>query len=605
MGVEQGSGTDARPETGEKSYAPPPDNPGSAGQPSRLESRARARDAQGQGEGKDPAGEAREDKPQAAAGSRESGKDREAGNGEGGTEGGRSEQPAARSQPYRDMPGSPGQPSRLESRARARETQTQGEAGDTSAPASRERDDKPVATPVNGQPREGMSAGAGRAEQPATSQRPGQDMPGSTGQPSRPESIARTREQGQPGETTSDEGRDVQAGGRSGEGGRGEPSGWPYRDMPGQPGQPSRLESRARARETAGQSATPETETGERPEPPARVTDPARPQAEDSGTGELGDGRDGEPVPEQDGQTGTQLDSPTRQTDATEPQAEGGEARDTSEGEGRPQDAPDPINEAGPTRPDRATQPTSDAEQPTPIPDESTDKPSPPDNETSGLPDTRTDGDTSDADRDRNAEDNGTSPEAPANPILSDVRLGDDASVRIEPRYGRERPAETAPALTETPDPARLPARKQLDPAGEQAEPKRGELRDPNDDPMARDLRDRDPEKRTRRSETLDRLTKNVGNMHKVLDEFSKPIDKGMKRVEPTGQHSGSRPDHGSNVPTDQSVKAGDATIGGLGFAIVAVTAIRQGVNFVQGFLRRRHEDNGSAGRRVAGATRR
>ncbi|TDC79529.1 hypothetical protein [Actinomadura sp. 7K507] len=51
MGVEDNTKTDRaettdKPASQERSYTPPPDNPGSPGQPSRLESLARAREAQ-------------------------------------------------------------------------------------------------------------------------------------------------------------------------------------------------------------------------------------------------------------------------------------------------------------------------------------------------------------------------------------------------------------------------------------------------------------------------------------------------------------------------------------------------------------------------------
>ncbi len=54
VGVESKGGTDTRtentdaPTTSDRSSAPPPDNPGSSGRPSRLESLARARQGQEQ-----------------------------------------------------------------------------------------------------------------------------------------------------------------------------------------------------------------------------------------------------------------------------------------------------------------------------------------------------------------------------------------------------------------------------------------------------------------------------------------------------------------------------------------------------------------------------
>ncbi|WP_158581618.1 toxin glutamine deamidase domain-containing protein [Actinomadura spongiicola] len=155
MGVEHGNGTDSRtensdkPASSERPYTPPPDNPGSPGQPSRLESRARARETQ-QDTGDPPGGE-RHDKPQTTNGQpRESGKDRDSGTSEAGTESGRTEQPATSQWPQRDMPGQPGQPSRLESLARAREAQ-QHPAHDRQTNSGTEpttdREDRPATSP--------------------------------------------------------------------------------------------------------------------------------------------------------------------------------------------------------------------------------------------------------------------------------------------------------------------------------------------------------------------------------------------------------------------------------------------------------------------------
>ncbi len=302
MGVDKGSGTDTRTEhtdaPANRDHSPgvPPDNPGSPGQPSRLDSRGRAGQ---QGNGSQPAeGTTGSGRPEGrrdartgfseggSTGKAESGKaetgqagqqdqesrSRDGGARSGGTASGGRDRPqgqpaepqtdgraepadrsASPARQYRmpaDNPGSPGQPSRLESRARAREAQQSRAEGvqDTGSGggAAGRREDPP-----------GSSQAAGRAEKPGTPTRI------ESGQGGRRDEQPRSRDNGaQTGGGTSVRDRPPgQAAGRETDT-HTEPADRPASsarqytlpaDNPGSPGQPSRLESRARAREAQEQ----------------------------------------------------------------------------------------------------------------------------------------------------------------------------------------------------------------------------------------------------------------------------------------------------------------------------------------------------------------
>ncbi|WP_344892239.1 hypothetical protein [Actinomadura meridiana] len=423
----------------------------------------------------------------------------------------------------------------------------------------------------------------------------------------------------------------------------------------------------ARAREDAARGTTPESGTGGRSEEPGRRTDVAQIQAEDGGGtgarvtgGAAGGGREGASGSERDGVTGGQVETPGRETDVGDLQEEDatrdggatGEPGQVAAGgrvaegersravEDEPfagqdmaeSDTADPLDEAGPTRPDRVApaadrqetrpdtasgepgqpadrtaRPTAAAERSTSAPDGTTgDTPSPPDDQdtaadekTGGSRDVRVDSDAPDADRGGKAEGDGGDPEPTetgetdpadaANPILTDVRLDDDGRVRIEPRYGREQAAEAAPARTETRDPAGLPTREQLDPAGAQAEPGRGELQDPSDDPADRDPRDRDPERTTRRKNFVLESISRSGDIEKVVNKAAERTSANMDRKPPTGQPSTVRDTSQSTDPANPPVKVGSVTFGFLGVAIVATQAARWTAGKVRELRGRRH----------------
>ncbi|GAA0555386.1 hypothetical protein [Actinomadura livida] len=189
MGVEDTTKTDTRTETSDKPApqerpTPPPDNPGSPGQPSRLESLRRAREqqesraqeTQGENTGTSPR-EQRDDK----AASQQSDSREE--NADSGTPEAEDRQQGKDKDQREDDP----------------RTQDQGTSAvretDTGTPGDRNRD-RPQAQPA--EPRaDTRTEPADRPASPQGQWTPPPDNPGSPGQPSRLESLARAREQQQ------------------------------------------------------------------------------------------------------------------------------------------------------------------------------------------------------------------------------------------------------------------------------------------------------------------------------------------------------------------------------------------------------------------------
>ncbi|RKS69077.1 hypothetical protein BZB76_6216 [Actinomadura pelletieri DSM 43383] len=590
MGVEQGSGTDTRTENSDKSssserpYTPPADNPGSPEQPSRLESRARAREAQ-QDNGGPPGGE-RHDKPQTTNGQpRESGKDRDSG-GEGG-----GERPGPRDQQYRDMPGSPGQPSRLESQARAREAQQdngtqRGETKDSSATAGRDRDDEPAAAQTpEGKDRDSGNSEAGsesgRAEQPATSEWPKRDMPGSPEQPSRLESLARAREAQQhaaqdrqtDGTEPATDREDGPATSRNGE-------------AAGKPEILRQDNDQSEPQKDDGTSDDSRTASGERDQegPAARTTEADRPQD-----------REHQPLPRQDAPEPATTEQDTRDARASlgdsgeTPPEQTGQATDQAS-PGQPEARPDTT--PGDPRPgDHTTEPTRDAEHTPQAPDGDTDHtPSPPDNRP-GEQESAPEGQTTDQptgaqepgaendDRGKKAEDDNTEPT-----IQETKRSGQsgettksgkelaphgEKSTEIEPSRYKER--ITIPVDS---DGKPIPSSRH---EVHTDTPGRGELRRPEDDPADRDPRERDPE-RPRSPRDLRREMMEAGpTFKKDVNETAKPALEQFDARPPKSQPCIGRniSDHINSV--EQPLKAGDALVGIIGSVILGTELVRLG----------------------------
>ncbi|MEU4823000.1 hypothetical protein AB0H37_14090 [Actinomadura sp. NPDC023710] len=189
-------------------------------------------------------------------------------------------------------------------------------------------------------------------------------------------------------------------------------------------------------------------------------------------------------------------------------------------------------------------------------------------------------------------------PEVRSNPILSDVYTDSQGQVHVEPRYGREQTDETGSDPlrneAETTEPAELPTREDLDPVGARGgEPGRGELRDPEDDPAGRDYNRTSPERRSREIDLYKRIFNKPDNARDAMEEYGKPAQKELKKVQPTGQHSGPNSKNDQFKAPDQQVQAGSAVLGIIGGVIVLTETGRRTVSFARRVIsRREHASN-------------
>ncbi|WP_165964026.1 hypothetical protein, partial [Actinomadura sp. KC216] len=443
-------------------------------------------------------------------------------------------------------------PSRLESRARARGEQ---------------QDDNP-------QPAETRDTGneeRGRTERPgpaAQEDRSGTDLPGTPGQPSRLESWARAREVQQ--DTTQD---DQTTGGREDE------------------STSARIASGTENREAASGPELPGRDEGDReiPEDDGTVQEDGPSTGAATGETERSQDQEAEPFPPPDRPEPGATDRPHPEQDqsAAEQTARAPDQPSTEPQEDRPDTTPGHVS-------DREAPPGQDTEQlpqvsdapgdNTPTPPENRPGDGPQDGETTETPEPRADGEATAGDRDRKSEDDGTepppdepgetNPEAPANPILSDVYTDSQGRVRIEPRYGREQTGESNEAETSAPSP---------DPTGEnprrtEAEVGtrgRGEFGSPETDPADRDPRERDPERSSRRKELLREAAQSSTDIVKSVDKAIDGAFKALDAKAPSGHPSTARDTGPSIESVHTPVKVGSVAFGVLGAAIM-VTRIGQ-----------------------------
>ncbi|SNS44646.1 hypothetical protein SAMN05443665_100482 [Actinomadura meyerae] len=598
VGVEDNGGTGTRTETadrptsGERHYTSPPDNPGSPGQQSRLESRARTQQDQQQNAPQDTGGaqsiaEPREGKQglsQTGGAAESTGSQNTSDSGQGSprTDQPRSRDPGARTggsslgrrdgpqaedetdtrtepadkpapstQAYTlpaDRPGQSGQQSRLESRARTRQDQEQYRAQDAGTAGSEpgDREDRPSPPQSEADSQKADAATAGRD----TSEARKDEHAPANGEGRRDDE--REQETGPLNTTT------------------------PGKDSPRDQDRPAPEQARSQAPET------PRPQDQEHPplprqEPVASTESRAPSEAEQSsqGTEAPADG------------TGAQAGDTEAQ-----PSAEDGEAED--------QMSP-PEAEEGNEQPPSQPSASETGERQTA---DSTSSSSEETAEDHGAPEPHTE-DT--GGRGKKAEDDGTqqnpnevnetSPEAHPNPILSDVYTDSSGQVQVEPRYGREqsgRPgAELVRNETQTTDPVELPTREDLDPVGAQGgETGRGELREPDDDPASRDYQESDPDNPSPGRDSLRRFLNTASDAKDAASTYSETAQKNLERVQPTGQLSGARADKEHIGPPDQSVKVGDAVVGAVGATIVVTEVVRSIINLARQTRRREHADN-------------
>ncbi|TQM69872.1 hypothetical protein FHX41_3588 [Actinomadura hallensis] len=216
------------------------------------------------------------------------------------------------SSPPPDNPGSPGQPSRLESLARAREQQ-EARAQDKDAGSSprEERDGKATAEQNGSGSEEAETSGTGEAEDRLREddEKPGQQDKREQRPSPREEGTADARDPGghAPVDRDRPQARTAEQGTEPADKPAPSDKRWtPPPDNPGSPGQPSRLESLARARELQQERSAQWTESTDTASPPTERRDarPSTPQSES-------DGVKAEPAAIPEGTGNEQTDKPT------------------------------------------------------------------------------------------------------------------------------------------------------------------------------------------------------------------------------------------------------------------------------------------------------
>ncbi|MFE9101948.1 hypothetical protein [Actinomadura geliboluensis] len=667
MGVEDNGGTGTRTETTDRPtsedrpYTPPPDNPGSPGQPSRLESRARTRQDQEQSKGQDTGGaqstagprDAKPGSSQAGGATESAGtqsrsetgqgsprneepRSRDAGAQAGGSSPGSrdrsqaaqvteretdtrtepADKPTPPAQQYAlpaDNPGSPGQPSRLESRARTRQDQEQNKTQDASSSSAAgleggDRNDRanPQQMETGGQKADDTDAGRDVRETGKSGHAPANGE-GTRDDEREPE--ARPRDTGTP--TNEVLGRDEpgdrdrpapqlsgeQAGNRVPEAPR--PQDQEHEPLPRQEAAPPPDSRTAPDTEQPSQDTDkPSDGSGAQGSAPQEAGTDSAPGAPESR------GRDANPVGDSEPKAPT-VDGPTDNGPASPSEAaEAGDEQPLSQQQDRPaaeqptgqsQDSQRPLPaeeqaEAG-RRQDGAVEQGAEIQEPLGVPEDpnsetgdrqTTDNTPSSSGETADNHGTQEPHAEDDGDRGKKAEDDGTeqdpnetnetNPEAHPNPILSDVYTDSSGQVHIEPRYGREQTGQPGTELAqnepETTEPAELPTREDLDPVGAQGgDAGRGELRNPDDDPASRDLLDEDAEGIAQWKRTGRDFIRRPDDVAKSTEGLAKDLGNIIKWDRPTGTAE-SKPAI-EIKPHHESIQGATAAIGFVGAGII------------------------------------
>jgi hypothetical protein len=120
----------------------------------------------------------------------------------------------------------------------------------------------------------------------------------------------------------------------------------------------------------------------------------------------------------------------------------------------------------------------------------------------------------------------------------------------------------------------------------------RGEFGSPENDPADRDPRKEDSERPSRRREVYRGIVDKPADAQKAIDTFAEPAQRGIERVLPTGQHTGSRGSIDQFKSPDHAAKVGGATLGAASIVILALEATHRSMNWVQQRIRRGHGDN-------------
>ncbi|MEU8804809.1 hypothetical protein [Spirillospora sp. NPDC048819] len=589
MGVEDNTGTDTRtettdkPATSERQWTPPPDNPGSPGspgQPSRRESIARARQDQLEN-GSPQASQSTEISPKPAQERDDKPASPQTGNQSEKAEA--SGTPEAQDKEHDRDDGKPGAGQGGQRDGREQEPASQddrsptGGKPDTATTGDR---DRPQTTSAE----QGTDTRTEPADKPATSERqwtPPPDNPGSPGQPSRRESLARAR-QDQMENAQQTEGTDTSSGPAQ------EHNDQPTSAQPEDDGVNTPAAGKAEAADSEHDANRPATDEGgpESGEATRQDETGTQTQPRDAGTpasSTIGTDAPGDPA-------------------VGEPESRERPAEPPPDSEQNPQTADGSPDDGQRTQPESAEQPATPgngAQDGEPgnrhTPDNAAASPQEAD-QAPGEPELHGD---QDDDRDRKAE----KPESsePADQNNPPDRDTDQSGETEEP--GRELAPHEASSTEVEVEPRRfqghvtIPVDSDGRPIPSSRDtgndtPDHGEPRRPEDDPASRDYQESDPDNPSRGREGLRRFLNKANDAKDATNKYSEPAQQNLERVQPTGQLSGARPNTDQVGPLHQSGKVGDATLGAVSTVIVLTQIARHGINLARQTRRREHADN-------------
>ncbi|MCQ0010577.1 hypothetical protein [Actinomadura madurae] len=122
--------------------------------------------------------------------------------------------------------------------------------------------------------------------------------------------------------------------------------------------------------------------------------------------------------------------------------------------------------------------------------------------------------------------------------------------------------------------------------------PGRAEPRNPEDDPEFRDYQESDLESRSRIRDFMREFTSRAEDIRDSVDKTSEPAQKNFEEVRPTGQLCGSRPAEDQMKPPDNTVKGGSLVLAAAGGFIIVTEVGRVGLRTVQHMRGRENAGN-------------
>ncbi|URM94306.1 hypothetical protein LUW76_08165 [Actinomadura madurae] len=200
-------------------------------------------------------------------------------------------------------------------------------------------------------------------------------------------------------------------------------------------------------------------------------------------------------------------------------------------------------------------------------------------------------------DRDRNAETESAESAEPSfntlpyfayNPnghrtlTLEEARRLDNETTR--PSDNEDSNSEVPPWLAGTLEPQSGPTRDDVGTRG------RGEVGSPETDPAKENPAE--PERESKGQEGLRRFLKEASNIKDATGKYAEPLTRNLERVKPTGQLCGVRANYDHIKAPDQAIKGGDTVLGAVGTTIVMAQIVRLGVNLMQHRRMRAHANS-------------